>query len=296
MTESHMVSYETSKDADKLYSLMESELSNSRVILDLVNAKFIKPNEVILFVMFLIRMGNLGNKLNVLFPEEKKTHEYLEAIGLINFCNKNLTESSTLNAITSQTAMPIRRLTEERMSEYIDFAKSYFEGICHGKDLTMLNICMAELLNNVYNHSESEIDAYAFCQYFGSKKEIQVVVGDYGIGIPYSVNRYLKTTNQIEDKLNDLDALRWALVLNNSAKSIPNNQGKGLDNVLTFTKANGGNLFIYTNGAFLRTSEKDNELVFDNNYIHSFKGTIVVFTINVDNLDDLDDELSDFDF
>lgn len=291
------VEYHRSSNADRLYELMEKNPKNQRISLNLYAVKHIKPNEVILIVMFLIHLSNLGNIIEIIMPENEKTKEYLEAIELIKFCNKNLRMSSTLDVISSQTAMPIRRLTEDKMSEYIDFSKDYFQSICNGKDLTMLNLCMAELLNNVYNHSKSNIDAYAFCQYFPQKSQIKVVVGDYGVGIPHSVNTYLKSQGSINENFKATEALNWALQLNNSAKSIPRNQGKGLDNVVNFIKSNKSNLFIYTNDAYLRINSKSGfEEIIEKNYINNFKGTIVAFTINVNNLDNDDESLEDFAF
>ncbi|MCH2231780.1 MAG: hypothetical protein MK105_15710 [Crocinitomicaceae bacterium] len=292
------VIYRGSKDAWLIYSVMSQELKNESIDLDLSNIKFLKTNEIILLVMFMIHLTSNGNIIRVTGPKDQKARGYIHDIMLIDFCNSNWVESTTLNAISSQTAMPIRRLTEDKMPEYINFSEQYFESICEGKDLTMLNLSMAELLNNVYNHSKSKIDAYAFCQFFPGKQQIHVVVGDYGIGIPSSVNKYLiEQEKSISHALSDVDSLAWAVELNNSAKSIPNNQGKGLFNVLNFVKSNKGKVFIYTNGAFLMSDVDTNfESVVEQNYISNFQGTIVVLVIDVNNLEEIDRELVDFDF
>jgi anti-sigma regulatory factor (Ser/Thr protein kinase) len=100
----------------------------------------------------------------------------------------NTHKPTKIRAVPDFSAMPIRRVEKESMFEYIMETEKYFKSICGHKDLAMLNLCMSELINNVYDHSFSSIGAYVFCQYYPESHEIKMAVSDYGIGIPKSVN------------------------------------------------------------------------------------------------------------
>jgi sensor histidine kinase regulating citrate/malate metabolism len=109
----------------------------------------------------------------------------------------------------------------------------------------MLNNSIAELINNVYDHAKSPIDAYVFCQFFPKDRSIKIVVGDLGIGIPNSVNNYLKS---IADKtISNKASLKWAIEERKSTKSMPHNKGLGLYNLHSFIKSSQSSLRILSN-------------------------------------------------
>jgi len=267
-------------DAIANYSKYDSEL-----VIDLSGHSFIKPIGILAIVQTIIffRQKNLCTK--IIKPNNSGVANYINQIGLMEFCEKNYESSTTLNAITSQTAMPLRRIDRNNMNAYIESAKNYFMRFCPGKDLTMLDVSISELINNSYDHSESEIDAYIFCQYYPKTNQIIVSVSDLGIGIPGSVNRFLRKNNKSE--LPDTECILWALELNKSVQSKTYNKGLGLDNLLSFTKSTNAYLRIISNHAFYY----DGQYRFHS--IKNFKGTMVEVQIKINELDDIENSYFD---
>ena len=48
-----------------------------------------------------------------------------------------------------KTAIPIKRIDTSTMNSYILDAQKFFTGFCNGKDISVLNICISEIINNV---------------------------------------------------------------------------------------------------------------------------------------------------
>jgi len=205
---------------------------------------------------------------------------YLQEIRHIYFVEQNLHKASAINHVESESAMPIRRVEKETMVDYIQSTQHFMQSICPDKDLTMLDLCISELINNVYDHAQSPIGAYVFAQFLASKNVISLAVSDLGIGIPSVVNGYLHSIG--EKSLGSEDCLKWAIKENKTTRSIPNNMGKGLDIVHSFSKANGCKWGILSADAQLIGYPSGNR--FYQNPIEHFKGTIVSLEIPVENL------------
>jgi hypothetical protein len=241
------------------------------------------PLDILIITQFLIIQSQKKCELTIVTNPIIK--EYVKAIKLVDFVKSNTYRPNTIRAISDFTAMPIRRVERERMVEYIHATERYFKQIIHGsKDLAMLNQCMSELINNVYDHSQSAIGAYVFCQYYPETNEIKMAVSDYGIGIPGSVNGSRRNKNQT--MLSEIDSIKWAIKENNTVHSIPQNAGKGLDTVNSFVKENMGELKLMSGGAQLTgISGKNN---YSSNIVQGFKGTVIQVTIKIDNLEAVD--------
>ena len=267
-------------DFHKLFLIMEKGAKGVSVSLHL-EVTSLAPMDILIITQFLIVQRQ--KSCDITISCNPKIKEYVKAIKLVDFIKTNTHRPTTIRVIPDFTAMPIRRVERERMVEYINATEQYFKNIISGsKDLAMLNQCMSELINNVYDHSKSNIGAYVFCQYYPEAKEIKMAVSDYGIGIPKSVNDSRKT-NSI---LSEIDCLKWALKENNSTHSIPQNAGKGLDTINSFVKKNRGELRLLSGGAQLKGQSGRNN--YSANIVKGFKGTLIQITIKIDNLEVVD--------
>lgn len=270
------------KDYYRLYELMQAfTLTEQYVELDLTQHKFYTPMKVLILTQFIIFLKRKGKEVSVTLNSKNKYTRYIEGIGLFEFCRKNIDSPTTHNGIHSQTAMPIRRINTENMTEYITMAADYFSLFAPSKDLTILNISISELVNNVVDHSKSDIDAYIFCQYYKSKNEIAVVVSDIGIGIPSSVNQYLKGIGK--ENLSEQECVEWALTQNYSSKTKPHNRGAGLSNIVSFCENTVSSLRIMTNNIALVMVNGKKKYFIQKKKI---KGTIVEIIFSIDSLDD----------
>lgn len=274
-------------DFQELYRFVKNKsLGNKDIIVDLSPLKEIKPSGVLAIVMFVIFYKNSNSKITIIQPQDYKLKKYLNDINLFQFCQKNWEQSSYITPITSRTAFPIWRLDTEHLTDYILRVSKYHESICPEKDLVMYQQCIAELINNVYDHSKSDFGAYIFTQFFPGKREIETTVADLGVGIPFNINKYFRDNGR--NPISDQKCLITALSENFSTHSFPHNKGKGLNTVYSFIEKNKGILRIYSGSAHYELS--NGEVSIDDNPINHFKGTIVNIIIKVDNLQNIENE------
>jgi len=272
------------QDYFQLFSVLKKSIKNEKFDL-IIDVTFLEPFDILILTQFVIVQKNRG----CVFKVKSKNHiiNYLKDIGFVQFCNENHIEPKTIEGIGSYTAMPIRRVERNTMAQYIDLTVRYFSSICRDKDLSMLNLCLSELINNVYDHSHSLIGAYVFCQFYPKTKTIKLAVSDLGIGIPESVNTFLKTHKR--DKKSHVECVKWAIKENKTTLSIPQNAGKGLDNVNCFIKAINSSWKLYTENVQLFGYPSGNRYLENN--IHNFIGTLIEVSIKVDELEEKDDNL-----
>lgn len=277
------------RDYYKLYDIMRRH-DKADIVLR-INKSFLEPKEVLILVGFVISQIQLGNSIQ-LQAKSEQVRDYVNSIGLPDFCTKNFEQASTITAIPKYTAMPIKRLAKHKMQEYINATSNYFHSFCPGKDLGMLDLALSELLNNAFDHSHSVLGAYVFCQYYPTTETIKLAVADFGIGIPRSVNSYMLGQNR--PTLLAIDAVKWAVKENMTTKSIPQNMGKGLDNLKTFMSTSGNSWELYTNDALLNGYPSGNR--YQENLIPHFKGTLAQINIKLNTLNDLEEQDLDWNF
>src|SRR5690606_36997305 len=105
-------------------------------------------------------------------------------------------------------------------------------------------------------------------------------------------NNYLYANDSYELKHNK--AIEKALERGMTIRSIPNNAGFGLSNVLDFTEDSNGKITIFSNkGYFIK---KSNEDIISGLLSYPFNGTLIIVEIDTMTLDDFDkdDEIYDF--
>lgn len=267
------------RDYSRLFELCKQETIDDNIIHIILNLNFINPHDVLLLVQESIFIRRkFPNIETISFNGRDITKRYLLDIGLITFLKSNFFQPGTIKFIDKRTAMPIRRVEKVSIEEYVQETLRYIGRICKGKELTILSIGIKESINNVYDHSESEIGAYVFCQYYPNVNNIKVCVTDIGIGIPESVRR-------MHPLFTDRDCIEWALKDKNTVASIPSNAGMGLATIRSFTKKTKGRLLILS-GEYQYEMMSNGHESYTFNPIKNFKGTLIEITINVSELED----------
>ncbi|SFU18925.1 hypothetical protein SAMN04489724_0064 [Algoriphagus locisalis] len=269
-------------DYHKLFQIIEEGYQGAPITIHLYH-RFLEPMDILILTEFIIFQLNQKVEIN-LWVDNLDVKGYLEAIGLFEFCSSNYHEPTELKEIASYSAMPLRRVNRETMNYYIGRTQMYFQTLCDRKDLGMLDITLSELINNVYDHSNSPIDCFVFCQYYPQKGQIKLAVGDLGFGIPKTVNNYL--SNKGADTVSPYDAVKWALKLNRTTQSMPHNAGRGLDTVCSFVKVNQGSWKLFSDN--VKMIGNGNKNIFFENPINNFIGTVIEITIIVNNLEELE--------
>jgi len=154
--------------------------------------------------------------------------------------------------------------------------------LSHQRDLKKyLQYLIAEMLNNVADHSGSEHGGFAMAQYYPTKRKVQVAVADSGVGFLNHIgNIYPEVTT-------DEEALIKAVEMGVTASSNrmyghERNAGYGLYALLEIIKATKGQVVIISNTGILRC--RNGEITTDT-LSERWDGTVVAFEFIEKNTD-----------
>ena len=225
---------------------------------------------------FTIKLVNIPGAIN----------EYFNAFNFNQFCRKE--EYNNFPTPSDPAILPLWRIEQTASNIYPVHAKEYFEQLHFAdKSLFALGNSLAELMNNIFDHSGSLIPGYTFTHL--SKNNIITCVCDFGIGIPKKVNNYLKVSNK--ECLDNISALKKALELKFSTLSMPHNRGFGWDNIVSVVTALKGRMVIISNNVIYRlySNSPAKAFLMENN----FPGTSIVIFLNTDSLPVKEKEITD---
>ena len=129
---------------------------------------------------------------------------------------------------SKETNLCIWKLNGSMLSHYVVYAQKYCEANFSSQySFEPFNRSLAELFNNILDHSNSSVSGYTTNQFYPQLKELKIAVCDFGVGIPFKINEYL---NKHEGKaITSQEAIVKAFELKFSTKSAPHNAGFGLD-------------------------------------------------------------------
>ncbi|HBH09073.1 MAG TPA: hypothetical protein DDX40_06710 [Rikenellaceae bacterium] len=166
----------------------------------------------------------------------------------------------------------------KRVSEY--FRTTKFQA----KDLTPLEGSLTEAYYNVIDHSLCEGIAFSMVEYDRRINKVFISVCDFGRGIAESVRTVLP---EITD---DVQAIRKALEPRFTIRSTNHNAGLGLGNLRDYC-TDPDSLWIISNDAALVTSGDNDRSV---RLKKHFKGTLIIYSISLEHLEDnyIEDDLT----
>lgn len=258
------------------------------IIIDFANCKpNIKPYHITPLACIIHEYQDEGFHVGLKnIPSEITT--YLESFNFKQFCSGG----STIDIPASSDAkiLPLWLIARNTYNLYPDRAQKFFESNhFDGLSLTPLSLSLAELMNNIFDHSFSSIPGYTFSQYNSKQKTIITCVCDFGIGIPTKVNKYFKTIG--EATLSNKDALKKSFEFKFSTRSTPNNQGRGLDTIVSNIKSLKSKALVISNNVIYRIYPDGTEEVSE--ITVNFPGTLFVIWLNTDSLDVKEEEILD---
>jgi len=114
-----------------------------------------------------------------------------------------------------------------------------------------LVMSLNELMNNAFDHSESQIGCLVCAQAYPAKRTIRACLMDFGMGIRKSLSRNVKWQKKIK---NDVDAIR--LAIREGVSSIEGSRGLGLARLEDFLKINEGEMIIVSGNGYLKKEYK----------------------------------------
>ncbi|MBL0911942.1 MAG: hypothetical protein IBJ09_06165 [Bacteroidia bacterium] len=186
----------------------------------------------------------------------------------------------------AERVMPIWKVDCSRTHFYIDYTRQYYQNnFLLEQDLSPISIVMAEIFNNIQDHSESKVSGYCLVQYAPNRHELSVSICDFGVGIPNKINAYRKQKG--EAPIGHEKALMDSVIKGYSTKSTPQNRGLGLDLVLSNVKATNSSLLIVANEAILRREESREETAHEGMQ-NSFLGTHIHLRMDTTNLEKIE--------
>ncbi|HOY32625.1 MAG TPA: hypothetical protein PKW80_12175 [Bacteroidales bacterium] len=214
--------------------------------------------------------------------------DYFDAFNFQQFCKQE--PYNHFPTPLDSKILPLWRIEQTAISVYPAEAQRYFENLhFDSKSLFSLSSSLAELMNNVFDHSESKIPGYTFTQYNTRNNEITSCVCDFGIGIPRKVNKYL-SENKLET-IDNVSALKKALEYKFSTLSKPHNRGYGWDNVFSIVKGLKSKILIISNNVLYKNDF--NKAPITSLLNNNFPGTIIVIYLNTLNLPQKEEEITD---
>ena len=179
-------------------------------------------------------------------------NSYLSNILFWGYWNKDF-DRTEYHQNSKTTNLCLWKLNASMISNYVVYAQKYFEdNFGSQRSFEPLYISLAELFNNIVDHSKSNVSGYTTNQFYPQLKELRIAVCDFGIGIPYKINEYLASTGN--QTILSHEALQKAFQKGFSTKTLPHNRGFGLDTLKTIVQSCGGNLKVISNNVILALS------------------------------------------
>ncbi|QIR75908.1 hypothetical protein FA592_06555 [Sulfurospirillum diekertiae] len=199
-------------------------------------------------------------------------------------CNSYMRNMLTLGIDyipTKPTYTPIVQIKGRHQTEYIrdsltSTIMKNFSALTESFQIDLrryLNYMFSELLNNVSDHSFSDIGGFAMAQYYETHRKVQFAIADKGCGFLANIQAKFPEIQTEEDAI--LKAMQKAVTASkNYVYGQTRNAGFGLFALETILKYSNGNLIIISNDTMLKMDSS-------NKTIHklpvSWNGVVVAF-------------------
>lgn len=132
-----------------------------------------------------------------------------------------------------------------------------------------------EIYWNACEHSKSPIGIYSCGQRYPRKKELNLTVADFGVGIPDNVQKHLGKHKMPADQ-----ALQWAFQIGNTTTKADFGRGLGLDLLKEFVSKNDGKIEVYSHNGYAIISKRIETYECRQSY---FPGTLINIKFRCDN-------------
>ena len=275
-------------DRTSMYSLLadittaEGEPLNSEIVIDFSTLSFIQPVGVAILYNIVNWLRIKGVTVKFRFPQLPELVSNTNPIKYLDDCGffqDFLGQKKFGYSLLRSTTIPSKNVACEESYAWLDdvliswlmreLATQNRAGFANTKT------CLQEIFNNIEDHSNQNLGC-VFAQNYPAYNEIKLAISDFGVGIPFNIQR-------VEPIVNDAKALELAVQEGYSTKSWPRNRGAGLD-ILTqlVVNTNRGRIYIHSNYGKL-SCFYNNGLRFESNMVNQmYPGTLfeIVFNTN----------------
>jgi hypothetical protein len=144
------------------------------------------------------------------------------------------------------------------------------------KSFPEFEVCVQEVFNNIRDHSGKKWGCVV-AQYYPNLNKIDLIISDYGVGIPANM-RILYPGN------NDAELIHIATAEGVSSKTTPANRGAGLENIISIVTnhANGIVKICSLHGELAITNDQQPQQLLRQSL---FPGTLIHLTFKTDSID-----------
>lgn len=281
---------------DTMYTLLqkvinkEKEPVDNEIILNFETlTRFIEPSGVTILSNLLNWLDYKGVDVGIYtgeLPDWECPNRFLDDS---MFFHQYLGETLHPNAAVRSTTIPLKQVNAGSPIPWLE--NNFIPWLAYQlrispKSLGTVKICLEEALNNIENHSNNATGCI-FAQYMPHNHEILISISDFGVGIPYNVQKVLPS-------LNDPEAIRQAVERGFSTKSTPQNRGYGLDNLIHNVVVNGkGSVYIHSLGGILSCKNVNDSIQYrPRQALGYYPGTLIelVFNTNENDIFDIEEE------
>ncbi|CAN5220062.1 hypothetical protein BH09BAC5_BH09BAC5_10470 [soil metagenome] len=248
----------------------------------------LKPFQLVSLACLAEEYYSRGKKIKVFFNLNKKSGRYIHKIGYKHVWRPGTFQDKFLKFIQNST-VPVWKLDRDNLEQFLISTEKFYRNQNLKKNATTpLRVALQETLNNILDHAGTK-NGYVISQYYEKSKSLEIVVCDFGEGIPNQINTYLRANNI--KLLKQEKALIKALERGFSTKSTPQNRGFGLNTVLSSVEATFGELLIISNKAFLLKQKRKKGVKEETDQLEfSFPGTFIKIKLNANYFQLLDNE------
>lgn len=225
------------------------------------------------------RVGFVGYDLN------KDVIKYLDDSGFFQqYIGKSLNNTAHLR----NTTIPLKLVSHSQSYSWIENDLMPWMADRTGlkqSSLASIKVCFQEMFNNIKDHST--VDVGCICgQFFPRQKSIQIVLSDFGIGIPTNVQK-------IRPGLGDHECIKLATQEGFTTRTGRNNRGAGLDILIkNLVRNNKGALVIYSRKGALTCSRESNGDIKKVARLSDqfYPGTLLFCNFRSDTFEEIDDD------
>ena len=187
------------------------ENNNKNVLIDLTNYNYINPSYAVIIAAIPYIAEETGNSSVIRYLSNDKN------------CNKFLNDSGILKHYSEarkSNILDINKSANFLIVRNIDDCEDVALSIIDKFPVRLENGIKNELISKIYevfsnSFTHSKVNKVFCCGYYNQQKSLIFSIYDIGIGIPESVNNYLRDCNM--EQLGEADALKWAWQQGNSS-------------------------------------------------------------------------------
>jgi hypothetical protein len=261
-----------------------------KVVIDFGNLGFVRPAGIVFLSNMFAWMGAHGTQVDLIGLNG--AGDAVRFLDDARFFEQHCGSKLRSEAAPRSTTRPLMRIAHQNCHDWLENdLLPWLAGRLSITKASLYNIknCVAELFNNIQDHTQLEIGTIC-AQHFPRENLVYISLSDMGLGIPSRVR------TKVPD-ISDAAAIIKAAEAGFTTKSVPGNQGAGLDYLLTtVVHGNGGTVSFYSSNAIVRFGHSGRKGPFVVPNVGFCPGTTIDIVLRTDTIENLPEEREDLEW